>query len=254
VDWLASDPTGSSDSDYLIIGDLNSYDKEDPIDAIKAGPDDVLGTADDYTDLIFNFQGEDAYSYVFDGQIGYLDYALASPELVPEVTGASDWHINADEPDLIDYDMTFKAPAQDALYAPDPYRASDHDPVIVGLDVCDEIAPTLAVSVTPDMLWPANHKYVDVTATVTAADNFDPNPTVSLVSVTSNEPDDAAGNGDGNTVNDIVVVDAYHFQLRAERDGSGTGRVYTITYMVTDACGNQTFQSVTVTVPHDKGN
>ena len=253
VDWLASDPTGSGDSDYLIIGDLNSYDKEDPIDAIKAGPDDILGTADDYTDLIFNFQGEDAYSYVFDGQIGYLDHALASAGLVPEVTGTADWHINADEPDLIDYDMTFKAPAQDALYAPDPFRASDHDPVIVGLNVCDEIAPTLAVSVTPDVLWPANHKYVDVTATVTAADNFDPNPTVSLVSVTSNEPDDAVGNGDGNTVNDIVVVDAYHFQLRAERDGNGTGRVYTITYVVTDACGNETYQSVTVTVPHDKG-
>ncbi|HMN63114.1 MAG TPA: ExeM/NucH family extracellular endonuclease, partial [Anaerolinea sp.] len=157
VDWLASDPTGSGDSDYLIIGDLNSYDKEDPIDAIKAGPDDILGTADDYTDLIFNYQGEDAYSYVFDGQIGYLDYALASPGLVSEVTGTADWHINADEPDLIDYDMSFKAPAQDALYAPDPYRASDHDPVIVGLNVCDEIAPTLAVSVTPDVLWPANH-------------------------------------------------------------------------------------------------
>lgn len=253
VDWLASDPTGSGDSDYLIIGDLNSYDKEDPIDAIKAGPDDIAGTADDYTDLIFNYQGEDAYSYVFDGQIGYLDHALASAGLVPEVTGASDWHINADEPDLIDYDMSFKAPAQDALYAPDPYRASDHDPVIIGLNVCDEIAPTLAVSVTPDVLWPANHKYVDVTATVTAADNFDPNPTVSLVSVTSNEPDDAVGNGDGNTVNDIVVVDAYHFQLRAERAGDGAGRVYTITYVVTDACGNETYQSVTVTVPHDKG-
>ena len=59
VDWLASDPTGSGDSDFLIIGDLNSYDKEDPIDAIKAGADDVLGTADDYTDLGGLFGGED---------------------------------------------------------------------------------------------------------------------------------------------------------------------------------------------------
>ena len=55
--------------------------------------------------------------------------------------GTTIWHINADEPDLIDYDMTFKLPAQDALYAPDPYRYSDHDPVIIGLNVCDEIAP-----------------------------------------------------------------------------------------------------------------
>ena len=137
VDWLATDPTGSGDRDYLIIGDLNSYDKEDPIDAIKAGADDVLGTADDYTDLVFDYGGEGAYSYVFDGQIGYLDYALASANLAAQVTGATEWHVNADEPDLIDYDMTYKLPAQDALYAPDPYRYSDHDPVIVGLNVVD---------------------------------------------------------------------------------------------------------------------
>ncbi len=135
VDWLASDPTGSGDGDFLIIGDLNSYDKEDPIDAIKAGPDDVLGTEDDYTDLVFAYQGETAYSYVFDGQNGYLDHALASAGLVAQVTGAAPWHINADEPDLIDYEMTFKADAQDAIFASDPFRSSDHDPVLVGLEM-----------------------------------------------------------------------------------------------------------------------
>ncbi len=135
VDWLAGDPTGSGDSDFLIIGDLNSYDKEDPIDAIKAGADDTLGTPDDYTDLVFTFQGEAAYSYVFDGQVGYLDHALASAGLLTEVSGATVWHINSDEPDLIDYEMTFKAEAQDAIFAPDPYRSSDHDPVVIGLDL-----------------------------------------------------------------------------------------------------------------------
>ena len=133
VDWLAGDPTGSGDTDTLIIGDLNSYDKEDPIDAIVAGSDDSAGTADDYTDLIRLFQGEDAYSYVFDGQIGYLDHALASADLLGQVTGTTVWHINADEADLIDYDTSFKQPAQDAIYAPDPYRSSDHDPVVIGL-------------------------------------------------------------------------------------------------------------------------
>lgn len=129
VDWLATDPTGSGDGDFLIIGDLNSYDKEDPIDAILAGG---------YTDLVFNYLGEGAYSYVFDGQIGYLDHALANADLVGEVTGVTIWHINADEPDLIDYDTTFKQPAQDAIYAPDAYRSSDHDPVIVGLAMTTE--------------------------------------------------------------------------------------------------------------------
>ena len=164
VDWLASDPTGSGDADFLIIGDLNSYDKEDPIDAIRLARM-TLGTAT--TDRHgLHFQGEYAYSYVFDGQIGYLDHALANAGLVDEITGVTDWHINADEPDLIDYDMTFKLPAQDALYAPDAYRSSDHDPVIIGLAVCDEIAPTLEVSVTPEYAVAANHKYVKVVATV----------------------------------------------------------------------------------------
>ena len=254
VDWLATDPTGSGDSDFLIIGDLNSYDKEDPIDAIKAGPDDILGTADDYVDLVFHFDGEDAYSYVFDGQIGYLDYALASSNLVDQLTGVTEWHVNADEPDLIDYDMSFKADAQDALYAPDQFRYSDHDPVIIGLDVCDAIAPVFdELTVTPDILWPANHKYVDVIATVIVSDNFDPNPSITLVSVTSNEPDNENGNGDGNTIDDVVLVDDFHFQLRAERAGNGTGRIYTITYLVTDACGNETTQSVTVSVPLNMG-
>jgi predicted extracellular nuclease len=135
VDWLATDPTGSGDNDFLIMGDLNSYDKEDPIDAIKAGSDDTAGTGDDYTDLVFQFQGEDVYSYVFDGQLGYLDHALASSSMVSQVTGVADWHINADEADLIDYDTSFKQAAQDAIYAPDAYRSSDHDPVIVGLNL-----------------------------------------------------------------------------------------------------------------------
>lgn len=122
-------------------------------------------------------------------------------------------------------------------------------------NICDEIAPVFdVVSVTPDTLWPANHKYVDVTTTVFVSDNFDPNPIVKLVSVTSNEPDDAIGNGDGNTIDDIVIIDDFHFKLRAERAAQGTGRVYTITYIATDVYGNSTTQSVFVTVPLNKSN
>ena len=80
VDWLATDPTGSGDPDFLIIGDLNSYAMEDPIDAIKAGPDDTPGTGDDYTNLVAQYLGPFAYSYTFDGQAGYLDHALAQRE------------------------------------------------------------------------------------------------------------------------------------------------------------------------------
>ena len=130
VDWLAADPTASGDPDVLIIGDLNAYDKEDPIDALLQGSDDTPETTDDYTDLSFAFEGERTYSYVFDGQFGYLDYALSSATLTPQVTGATTWHINSPEPDLLDYDTSFNPPE---FYAPTPYRSSDHDPVVVGV-------------------------------------------------------------------------------------------------------------------------
>jgi hypothetical protein len=72
-----------------------------------------------------------------------------------------------------------------------------------------------------------------------------------LVSVTSNEPDNGAD--DGNTVNDIVIVDDTTFRLRAERSGVGSGRIYTITYEAEDDCGNTTRASATVTVPLSQG-
>ena len=135
ADWLATDPTGSSDPDVLIIGDLNSYAKEDPIVALQnAG----------YTDLVAAFGGSDAYSYVFDRQLGYLDHALANPSLTPQVTGVAEWHINADEVPLFDYNDEVPDAGEDPfeeesdtlpLYAPNAFRTSDHDPVIIGLDL-----------------------------------------------------------------------------------------------------------------------
>ncbi|WP_333659719.1 ExeM/NucH family extracellular endonuclease [Meiothermus cerbereus] len=125
--WLATNPTGIADPDILLIGDYNSYAKEDPITALKnAG----------YINLIENRLGDDAYSYVFDGQWGYLDHALASPSLNAQVSGVAEYHINADEPSVLDYNTDFKTPnLQALLYAPDQYRVSDHDPVVVGLSL-----------------------------------------------------------------------------------------------------------------------
>ena len=133
VDWLAGDPTDSSDPDYLVIGDLNSYDKEDPIDAMKLGADDMASTDDDYRDLLREFQGENEYTYVFSAQWGYLDYVMANESIRNNVTGAAVWHINSDEPDILDYDTTFKSAGQIAIYEDNEYRSSDHDPVIIGL-------------------------------------------------------------------------------------------------------------------------
>jgi len=142
VDWLAADPTGSGDPDFLIMGDLNAYAQEDAIDEIKAGSDDIVGTSDDFTNLIAHFQGLYAYSYTFDGQAGYLDHALANASLLTQVTGAADWHINSDETDVLDYDTSFKPIEQEALYEVNAYRTSDHDPVVVGLNLVAPPTPT----------------------------------------------------------------------------------------------------------------
>ncbi len=123
--WLATDPTGQGDPDYLILGDLNAYAMEDPIDALKAAG---------YTDLTNEFLGAEAYSFVFGGESGYLDYALSSTTLTPQVTGLAEWHINADEVRALDYNTEFKSPDQvGAFFDPGPYRASDHDPLVLGL-------------------------------------------------------------------------------------------------------------------------
>lgn len=89
-----------------------------------------------YVNLVEAFGGVNAYSYVFDGQWGYLDHALASPSLEAQVTGTSEYLINADEPNVLDYNVEFKSLAQlSSLFAPDAIRTSDHDPVLVGLNL-----------------------------------------------------------------------------------------------------------------------
>lgn len=151
VDWLANTAYFPDVENALIIGDLNSYDHEDPIDMIKLGADDIADTDDDYSDMMAELRGEDAYGYVYDGQIGYLDYALANASLAERIVDVNFWHINADEPDLIDYDMTFKQDAQDALYAPDAYRSSDHDPVVVTISFnAAPVAEDMEVSTSED--------------------------------------------------------------------------------------------------------
>lgn len=118
---------------------------------------------------------------------------------------------------------------------------------------CESNPPSLWAVLSPDVLWPPNHELVPVEALVVAVDDTDPAPQVTLESVTSSEPDDALGMGDGSTVDDVVVVDEDSFELRAERAGKGTGRVYTATYRATDACGNWTEASATAVVPLHRG-
>ncbi|MDQ4078294.1 MAG: hypothetical protein M3220_18865 [Chloroflexota bacterium] len=246
VDWVASDPTESGDADYLIIGDLNAYDKKDPIDTFRAGADDDLGTGDDYTDLIYHYQGELAYSYLFDAQFGYLDYALAIQNLALQVTGTTDWHINPVEPDILDYDMSFKQDAQDALYEPNPYRSSNHDPVIMGLalngsPICIKAAPS------QHTLWPPNHRFVGISI-LDVTDPEEDAITITIDSIFQDEPVDAPDSG--NTAPDGRGLGTAQAEVRAERVGEeGNGRVYHIGFTATDNWGGSCTGTVQVSVP-----
>jgi predicted extracellular nuclease len=108
--------------DFLVIGDLNSYGEEDPVDVLEAAG---------YVDTVDARLAEsDQYSYVFSGQAGYLDHALASPHLARRITGVDIWHINSDEALFLDYNTEFNP---EGFWDASPYRSSDHDPVLVGL-------------------------------------------------------------------------------------------------------------------------
>jgi LPXTG-site transpeptidase (sortase) family protein len=118
--------TASGDPDVLVIGDLNSYGVEDPINTLTSG-----GLINEMSFV----PAADRYSYIFDGYSGYLDHALASASMHFQVMGVQPWHINSDEPSIIDYNTEFKGTGSypPDLYSADAYRASDHDPIVIGL-------------------------------------------------------------------------------------------------------------------------
>jgi uncharacterized repeat protein (TIGR01451 family) len=112
--------------------------------------------------------------------------------------------------------------------------------------------PTITgVSVDKPVLWPPNHKLVNVTVNYEVTDNCPLPPNSCTLSVTSNEP--INGTGDGNTSPDWIILDAHHVQLRAERAGNGNGRIYTIGITCVDSGRNSSHKHVDVTVPHDRG-
>lgn len=137
--FVAQLQAAGAPGDVLITGDLNAYGQEDPVFDL---------TSSGYVDQLARF-ADPAYTYVFDGNAGRLDHAIASAGLSAKVVGASAWHINADETSLLDYNQEFKAPRTCSgrpcppdPYAPDVYRASDHDPVLVGLSIFKTITGT----------------------------------------------------------------------------------------------------------------
>jgi len=110
-------------------------------------------------------------------------------------------------------------------------------------------APPLVIgggTANPSVLWPPNHKMSSVTINYSISGGCG-TTACTITSVTSNEP--VNGLGDGDASPDWQIVDAHHVNLRAERSGTGTGRIYTITITCTDGGGHTTTKTVVVTVP-----
>ena len=147
-----------ADKNVLIIGDLNSYAKEDPIlvltnddtnrvieKSVREGSKyKVVET--DYHLGYSNLAGENAISYTFDGELGSLDYALGSPAVKDKLVHAQSWQINAFEMTALDYNTNFKSSKDESGASWDdrmvrensPFRSSDHDPVIVDLALAED--------------------------------------------------------------------------------------------------------------------
>ena len=241
ADWLASDPTDMADPDYLIIGDLNSYAMEDPIVALKnAG----------YTDLVNLVGGMDAYGYVFDGQLGYLDHALANPSLVPQVAGVVEWHINADEIPLFDYNDDVRDAGEYyayeeesdvlPLYDANEFRTSDHDPVLIGLNL-DATSPV--VTVPGNMaVEAADASGAVVNFIVSAVDNVDGSITptctppsgstfpIGLTTVSCSATDAAGNTGRGSFTITVYVNSTATFVSLGAQDGHAIEKSETTEY------------------------
>lgn len=118
--WLATNPTSISTDYQVIMGDFNAYRQEDPIRWFEQQGWRYLDDGK-----------ADSYSFVFRGESGSLDHLLTTPALAEKVVSFTHWAINADEPVLLDYSTRFKPASQrDQLFAPLPYRSSDHDPIL----------------------------------------------------------------------------------------------------------------------------
>ncbi len=129
--WLATDPTGSGDADHLTIGDFNAYAMERAIKALEA---------EGFT----NLAAEDAVSYYFNGEGGTLDYAFANESLLGQVTGSTIWNINSPEA----YSIQYSGPDFAEFGDLSPFASSDHDPVIIGLNLESEADPIIITGET----------------------------------------------------------------------------------------------------------
>jgi hypothetical protein len=231
----------------ISIGDYNAYEFNDgytdPIAILKGQPtpDDQI-VVDESPDLVnpnfYNLTEElpapERYTFMFEGTPQALDHMLVNGVARMHLSRYAVARNNADFPET-----------PSALFAGDanrPERNSDHDMPVAYFDFSGPAIEGL--SVTPESLGVPDHRMVDVLVSYSASDPS--GPVTCGLTVVSNEPADARG--DGHTAIDAVVVDPNHVQLRAERSGTGNGRIYTVIVTCTDPNGNRSTASAPVTV------
>ena len=154
---------------------------------------------------------------------------------------AYEWEVDLALEPGCDYSIKVKSSEDEALF--------DMSDATFAIDPPDTTPPEFELSVTPTMLWPPTHKMVLITPSWTVSDDTDESPDVSLVGIVANEGDDTIG--DGHTSDDIHIGEDGSIYIRSERSGTGSSRIYTITYEAVDDCGNVAVSSATVSIPHD---
>ena len=151
----------TEDDDVVLLGDFNAYTQEDPIEVLREAGWTDLGELLD----------PGRHSYVFDALSGSLDHALGSGSLTAKVTDVAHWNINAVE------SVAYQYTGDPALYEASPYRSSDHDPLLLGLDLraprpqdhpCDGRVPTILGTNGKDVLRGTDR--VDVVAALRGDD------------------------------------------------------------------------------------
>ncbi|MCB9721641.1 MAG: hypothetical protein H6756_12280 [Candidatus Omnitrophica bacterium] len=235
---------GSDGSETCTDSMILTVDNSPPMVAPNGGGTFQLGQDITLRGDVSDFDGDDLNYRWYEGSVEFandfiLSIAGGQPVMLPEVLLPGGLPLGIHEVFLSAHDGTVAAVPHSII-----------------LEVVDTEDPTLNPEATPLILWPPNHKMVDVTIVANASDNSGV-VTLSVEVFSSEQPDT---DGDGNTIPDFTepVIDQetgiITLQLRAERKGSGDGRVYTIEITATDNEGNSTVAIVEIIAPHDRGD